>query len=189
MGMKKLLYALVIAALSISSCSTLCAGIKLVPQYRGVDPKLQGMVDEWLWLAKQNNLVFSRKVTVGFKKIGRDRVIGLCTYGLGWHEIDIDTDIWESISGAAKLEVVFHELTHCYCNRSHDYGNGIEYPSSESARVAQALDWTRNGGERPGRLADGCPSSIMYPIALQDDCVWHHYDFYVAEMFDRCKPF
>lgn len=187
--MKRLFWALMVLATFCCSCSTFFPEVKFAPLYQGVDPKLQYLVDEWLWLSKQKHLIFTHNVIIGFKKINQGAAIGLCTYGVGWHEIDIDTDYWKKASAANRLEIVFHELTHCYCNRNHDYGNGIKYPAEESARIAQALDWVKNGGELPGRLEDGCPSSIMYPVALEDDCIWHHYNSYVSEMFNRCRPF
>lgn len=186
--MKSFIYAILGLALFTSSCSTFYPEQKFSPIYQGVDARAQYLVDQWMELSKQRGLVFNTKITVGFKKISGS-AIGICTYGSGWREIDLDIDFWNNSGSTQRLAVVFHELTHCYCTRKHDYDNGTLYPETETARIAQARAWVINGGERPGRFEDGCPTSIMYPIVLDKDCAWQHYAYYVDEMFNRCEPF
>lgn len=150
---------------------------------------MQPLEREYLALSKLNNLTFHHKVTMGFKHIKKNNVVGICTYGENWREIDVDVDYWNNIQPLERLALVFHELTHCYCRRDHDYGSGIKYPPTEEARVEQAKEWQRVGGPKPGRLEDGCPSSVMYPVVLNEECVQHHYNEYIKEMFNRCDPF
>lgn len=177
---------------SVSCCTINLArnGIpKFTPQYQGVDPLAQPYVDEFMSLAADKKITFKNKVTIGFKKLNQRNEVGLCTYGAGWREIDIDEAYWEYSSETDRLTLIFHELTHCYCGRNHDYAPDKPYPATEEARIVQAETWQENGGEKPGRLEDGCPSSIMYPIVVSESCVQAHYDHYIEEMFERCKPY
>lgn len=174
-------------SLSSTSCSTVWSDSKNRPEYQGVDEKIQPLVKEYLWLSDQNHIVFYNTVTIGFKKL-KFPIIGMCNYGGNFREIDIDPDFWAEAKASDRLALVFHELTHCYCNRSHDWGKGEKYPDTELARIAQAKNWVQNGGKRPGRYEDGCPTSLMYPVVLDTDCTLEHYQDYVKEMFNRCEP-
>lgn len=173
----------------ISSCTTTAIGSKFVPEFQGVDLRLQYLVDEFVWLSKQNNVVFRGKVSLGLKTIKDAGIAGLCHRGLGFREIDIDINYWNVNTKATRMAVVFHELAHCYCGRSHDYDNGVMYPPTEYERIHQALTWLSEGGKRPGRYEDGCPTSLMYPVVVGDDCMMSHYGEYTREMFNRCKPY
>lgn len=142
-----------------------------------------------MWLSKQYNITFTRPVTIGFKKIKRGNAVGMCTYGGNWREIDIDIEYWlNNHSSAEKLALLYHELIHCYCTRGHDYGEGKDYPEGVQARIDRALRWLKEGGERPGYWDDGCPTSLMYPVVIEQDCMLRHYHEYIKEMFDRCIP-
>lgn len=173
-------------ALILPSCSQ--NKVKLAPEYTGVDPEAKTMVDEYLWLSAQYNITFYNKVTVGFKTIGRGNVVGLCTYGGLFREIDLDTTYWNNSTYGEKVAMFFHELTHCYCGRGHTYGKGEKYPETESGRILRALLWKVEGGPRPGYYEDGCPTSIMHPVVVDDDCIRTHYPEYMEEMFKDCKP-
>lgn len=162
---------------------------KIGPEYQGVDSRLQPLANEFTWLSKQNNIEFHSFVTMGLKKIDAGNVVGICTYGADFREIDIDIDFWNNAVPTERLAVVFHEMTHCYCGRPHDWGTGTKYPETEKDRIKEALDWAANGGPRPGRYDDGCPTSLMYPIVVGADCVLLHYDEYTKEMFNRCEPY
>lgn len=185
----KTIFTVLAAIVSLTSCSSLFPDIKFSPQYPGVDPQVQYLVDEYVKLSELNRLIFDKKVTVGFKKINRGNVIGICTFGSNWREIDLDVDFWEYNSDTERLALVFHELTHCYCARAHDWAAGHSYPSTESARIKEAKIWLNDGGPRPGYLEDGCPSSLMHPVVVEEECVLTHYDYYISEMFDRCQPY
>jgi hypothetical protein len=163
--------------------------IKNHPEHVGVDPHVQSLVDEYVWLSKQNHIEFDQQVTIGFKEIDQGAVVGECTVAPTFREIDLDITYWNNTTNTTHLAVLFHELTHCYCLRMHDYGKDLPYPESSADRVKVALEWRLHGGPRPGYWDDGCPASLMHPSVVDDDCVKAHYDQYVQEMFDRCEPF
>jgi hypothetical protein len=78
--------------------------------------------------------------------------------------------------------MIWHELTHCYCDRSHDYGENKPYGNDG---VKARKDPTK----RDGFYLDNCPKSIMFPEILNDSCFNSHYNDYTKEMFDRCIPY
>ena len=145
---------------------------KFWPEFKGVDPRVSKYVDEYLRLAKENGIEFDGKVTIGFKDINDELTIAQCNYGSFFREIDIDNTIWNRHSEITRLVTILHELSHCYCDRDHDWGDGREY------------DKKKNDGV--GFFSDGCPMSILYPVIVEDRCVSGHYDFYTKEMFHRC---
>lgn len=159
------------------------------PEYVGVDPKVQTLVDEYMWLSKQNHVEFKHKVTIGFKVINEGAAVGLTSFGWSFREIDIDSTYWDHATKTSRMALVFHELTHAYCGRDHDYGNGTKYPDTEEKRIHEAMEWVVKGGPRPGYWDDGCAVSLMYPVVLEDDCILEHYQEYTKEMFDRCDAY
>ena len=162
--------------------------IKPHPEHVGVDPKVQSIADEYFWLSKQNHFTFDHKVTIGFKNINHGDVIGLCTSTWFWREIDLDTAFWDRATKTSRMALLFHELTHCYCGRNHDFALGKDYPDTVEKRMKQAFEWINSkDGPIPGYLDDGCPASIMYPEILEDECTLKHYNDYIQEMFDRCQ--
>lgn len=180
-----LVVAVIMAVVLVShSCSDLHE--KKEPEYHGVDPKLQPVVDQYLRISSQNNIVFSNQVTIGLKEINDGGAVGICNYGKKWREIDIDKGFWEQSSDATRYAVLFHELTHCYCGRDHDYGKDKLYKSVEELREETNARKRHEGG---GFYEDSCPTSLMYPIVVQDECMIRHYKDYVKEMLDRCEPF
>jgi hypothetical protein len=171
-------------------CFTSCSAsipVKIAPEYKGVDPRAQNIVSEYLELSRLNHIIFHNPVTVGFKNIQHGDVVGVCHYGGYFREIDVDINYWNNSTTLSHLALLYHELTHCYCTRDHDYGKEKKYPETEAARIVQAIQWKVNGGERPGHWDDGCPVSLMYPIVVDDDCMQAHYAEYTQEMFDRCE--
>jgi hypothetical protein len=179
----------ILLLLSLITSCTEPEPAKTKPDYTGVDPRAQALVDEFMWLSKQNHIQFTHTVTLGFKDIDHGMAVGICTYAPYFREIDLDVNYWNNTSNTTHAAMVFHELTHCYCARGHDYGENLQYPPTESERTTQALKWRLEGGQRPGYLDDGCPTTFMYPIVLDDECTLKHYSSYVQEMFDRCEPF
>lgn len=174
---------------------TSCGAIKSHPDYKGVDPAFAVIVNEYKNLAKSNDIVFDHEVTAGFTRLGnsKDRgltiIIGQCNYGMGFREIDIDPDFWFEATPLSKKMLLFHELSHCYCKRRHDYKNGA-YSESESARQFEIKHWHTLGlGSIPGHFVDGCPVSLMYPVIVDDACSVVHYLDYVKEMFNNCNPY
>lgn len=152
---------------------------------------VQHYVDEFKNLAAINNVAFKNSVTIGFKKLNANNegTVGLCTYGYGWREIDIDETYWSFTNEADRIALIFHELSHCYCTRDHDWAEGQKYPETKEARTKEFNKYENSGVLRPGRMADDCPSSLMYPVVVNNQCLKEHYDHYVIEMFDRCRPY
>lgn len=177
---------LITIAFLLSSCST--PPPRLYPAYPGVDPKAQKLVDEFLFLSHENHLTFNRPVTVGFTNIDYGAVIGMCHYGPFFREIDLDQKFWDSSTETTKLALIFHELTHCYCYRDHDFAKGQMYEENADLRMEKELIWEMKGGHRDGYYEDGCPTSLMYPEITEDSCTLAHYSAYVQELFNRCQP-
>jgi len=166
---------------------------RLKPHYVGIDPRVKSLIREYVNLARQHGIRFTRPITVGFTDINTgigdgNKVIGICFYGKNFREIDIDNRAWNMYPADIKEELVRHELTHCLCGRGHDYGNGEQYPSVE---VEEIIDLFRKWPfyvQRPGRYSDGCPLSIMFPYVLSQKCIQSHRRQYYKEMFNRCSP-
>lgn len=155
------------------------------------DPEVKSIVNEYMELSKRYNIEFTENVTVGFSSINKNHVIGTCTYGKTFREITIDGPYWDQSSGATKVALLYHELTHCYCGRQHDFGDGTPYPEpSFKDAFEEFMSKQPNSPLRPkGYLDDSCPQSVMHPIVLSDECIQKHYDYYVKEMFERCDPY
>ncbi len=181
--------------LSIFAILTCCAKPPITPEtpkdYIKVSPVFENdtpnkevavIVEAWKTLSRRNHLEFSETVTIGFSKIQKSNVIGTCSYGYGWREIDIDTEYWNNASWLSKVNLVYHELTHCYCFRDHDYSDGKKYKDSFWGRIF-------NTDDADGFLPDGCAKSIMHPSIQDDACFEKHYKHYVKEMFNRCDPY
>lgn len=154
---------------------------KTHPEYHGVDPKALPYVNEFLSLAKERGLKFDNLVTVGFKLLNRDRVVGICNYASNFREIDLDSKYWETLSSMEKTVLVYHELGHCYCDRDHDFGKDKKYGDTKHSR--------REDGEKEGYYQDDCPLSLMHPVVIDDECFMAHYGEYVQELFDRCDEY
>lgn len=162
------------------------------PLYNGINKKFASLVNEYKNLALKKHIKFTKTVTIGFRKINRDRIIGLCNYSPSYREIDIDIQYWNNSSKISRKLLLFHELTHCYCNRGHDYGNGINYLPVPLEKIAKKIYYILhpdNKYARPGFYKDRCPLSIMYPYNLSDACFIKHSKEYESEMFNRCFPY
>jgi hypothetical protein len=199
--MKNIILATILFVISVisGSCITRRAihdDTKTKAAYVGVAAEVQQYVDEYFKLSAENGLVFTHKVTIGMTTIKRASIIGLCTYGDTFREIDLDIGFMRSEPEIRKRALVFHEMTHCYCDRRHDYDNGAEYPASPlqnifthfKVKIGQQIPWCLDKNV-PGYLEDGCPKSIMHPFILSELCLKNHQDYYIKEMFARCKPY
>lgn len=160
------------------SCCTI-NGNKICPEYRGVNPQVAPIVDQWLLLAKEHGLKFNKTITVGFKNIKEHGVVGLSNYGIGFREINLDMKYWNNSTSISRTILLYHELTHSYCNRGHDYGNGKKYKD--------AKEITEDPKKDDGFFQDECPLTIMFPVVLDDSCFMSHYQEYIDEMFNRCE--
>lgn len=177
--LKAIVYGLLLGGLV--SCAIVLNDLKLTPEYTGVDHDIAPYVNEWLELAKMDGLKFHNTVTIGFKDINQGNVIGICYYGMSFREIDIDRGYWRISSSMSKMALVYHELSHCYCDRDHDYGAGKLY--------GDGMEATKDPNKRDGFFGDGCPKSLMFPVAAGDYCTLMHYQDYINEMFERCDEY
>lgn len=175
--------ALIICYLEAGGCTTINVG-KQRPEYNGIDPKVRKMVNEYKELAKMRGIKFNKEVTVGFKNINNDSVVGLCNYGLYFREIDLDAGYWETATYLEKLALIWHEASHCYCGRDHDHDKGKLYEKTESS-----IKCPVNTVPAPGYYMDCCPTSVMSPIIVSESCFKDHYNDYVNEMFENCEPY
>ena len=142
------------------SCTINLMNTRLTPDYPGVDAEIAPYVDQWLILAKEYGLKFNHGVTVGFRDINKGYIVGQCNYGMAFREIDIDRKFWERSSDMSRTILVYHELSHCYCDRDHD-------------KMSKG----------------GCPTSLMYPEVITDICFLYHYQEYIDELFSVCKEY
>ena len=159
------------------------------PEYEGVDPALQPLVDEYKSLAEKQNIKFTHEVSVGFTDINHKEIVGLCHYGEDFREIDIDQEYFNKITDLQKRELVFHELTHCYCLRKHDFDQDKPYPEANDSKFDRVQKYHGVFWISPGFFIDGCPTSIMYPYVLDRACYGRHQEHYEKEMFERCTPY
>ena len=161
----------------LGSCAIAING-RTFPKYDGVDPEAAPYVNQWLYLAKARGLTFDQQVTVGFANIKEAGVAGQTTYGPDYVEIDLNVKDWNRFSKVERAAVVYHELTHAYCYRDHDFGYGTPYPEIQD----------EDNPKKGGFFDDGCSFSIMCPYIMDDFCNTIHYSEYVEEMFNRCAP-
>ena len=175
----------------VSCCAINLRKVRVVPNYSGVDPKAQTSVDEWLYMAKTRGLEFNHVVSIGFREINDGDVVGECHYSPYFREIDIDTSFWTNSTDTEKKVLLYHELTHCYCDRGHDYAEGKEYgPQNGLDRRKDLEIMTIKFDVLEGRYPeDYCPLSLMYPRIVDTACVMAHYNDYMSEMFDRCQEY
>jgi hypothetical protein len=165
---------------------------RLKPHYVGVEPKVKPYIDLYKRMAKEHGIKFTKKITVGFTDIQEGKVVGICFYGKNFREIDVDTKMWAHYSSTTREDLLFHELTHCLCNRGHDYGDGEAYPTVD---MEDLMDWFQKYfpkpfyEAKPGHYVDGCPLSIMYTHVVADSCMRDHSKEYFKEMFNRCNPY
>lgn len=182
----KLLLVIIGFLLCLSSCKCSLINVKLAPEYKGVDPAIQPYVNEYKELAKIQGITFKNDVTIGFKKINEGNVVGICTISHSWREIDINEIFWNNSTPVSKLALLWHEFSHCYCGRKHDYSKDKEYSLNTGGLIDQMLE--RLGDkENPGFYSDFCPTSVLYPVVLDGQCFLSHYTDYAIEMFQRCE--
>jgi hypothetical protein len=152
-----------------------------------VDPQLRKYVNEYMDLAKIMNIRFDRTIGADFIKVEEPNVIGLCYYMVGYRQIQIDLAFWRYADTWQRTALVYHELTHCYCTRKHDF-EGKKFADTDAERKEEYEHWKKTG-ERPGYFEDGCPKSLMHPTIVESFCMQLHYGEYILEMFDRCSAY
>lgn len=157
------------------------------PDLTGTDPSVQSYVDEYIRLAKLHDIKFNTKVNVGLSHINRNGIVGLCTYGDVFREIHLDNLYWRGSTELTRKALVFHECSHCFCGRQHDYGEGKVYPDNAVEELTKQI---KAGVDTPpGYFEDLCSVSLMHPSLMSDFCIKKHYLEYIEEMFDRCEPY
>jgi hypothetical protein len=153
---------------------------RIAQRFSGIDPEIKPYVEDFINLSKNklNDLSYS-KTSIGIEPQAGNR-IGVCyRFVDGTSEIAIDGDFFNSESQLRKQALVFHELVHCICNRSHDH-NGIDYePIIEPNKSNRELLY----------FEDGCSRSIMSPELTSTQCLEKRWSYYIEEMFSRCSPY
>ncbi len=147
------------------------------------------ILSEFNRLSSQNNIVFDKKVTISFSKIDKKRTLGNCTYGKLERSINLDIGRWESATWLSKTSLIYHEKIHCSCGRLHDFGENKFYPDGNITSILNILFKKISILKSDGYFLDLCPLSIMDPVLLDDKCFSEHYQYYIKEMFNRCKPY
>lgn len=182
------LFALALVPPTILSAAKKPVEKKTVPKFKGIDPDLQPIYDEWVELAAQRDIKFKRKIGIGFSKIEQKQVIGRCWYRFVKRQIEIDSDFWSRASITTQHILMYHELSHCLCDRDHDYGKGKKYKEvGDGELIFTSFPYVLSA--KDGYFDDWCPMSIMHPTILSDRCYFAHYQHYIDEMFDRCEPY
>lgn len=160
-------------------------------RFSEVDNQLKPYVDEYIELSKP--LKFDSKMrlvvlSAGFSEDMLDNVVGVCkSYPDHSREIEIDAIYWSLQSERSKKNLMFHELTHCLCNRGHDHKYGPYRPVEQEYRGADQ-SWSYLEYEENGYFIDGCPNSLMHPIMVSPMCLSKYWDHYISEMFENCNP-
>lgn len=162
------------------------------PEFKGEtdDPEIQDFISEYKSLAKNKGIIYKNIVSIGFSSINRGPVIGTCTYGADWREITIDIGFWEKASFLERKALFFHESSHCYCTRRHDFDKDKGYEENTLIFIIKTIvSQSPFSHKLEGYFEDTCPLSIMYPSLVDEKCFKDHYDHYIEEMFERCEPF
>lgn len=180
---------MILLALSCSSDNAPKIKSRPHPHYKGVDSRAQSLLDEYIKLANQNNIKFTKPISIGFTKIKEEQVVGICYYGKDFREVEIDLTEWNDRSEITRKSLLFHEFTHCLCSRDHDYSDGKKYPAIDVDRLFGFIEKLPFFRPKPGYYVDGCPLSIMHPQVITDDCMNDHKKEYMGEMFHRCRPY
>ena len=173
---------LVCSSTTLISCMVMNNDIRLIPAFGSVDPKLEKYVASYeSHFTEEMRKRFARyKLTMGFEFEHGD-VVGQCFYMQpGVVEVGINERSWKYESESERENLVFHELTHCLCGRDHDHHFG-KYRDRHHLYNLELI-------KENGLMADGCPTSIMYPIILPYDCYDVHHAHYMKEMTERCDP-
>jgi hypothetical protein len=147
--------------------------------------RLEMLHDHYILLSKRKNLEFSDTVPLKLRPIPKNDWLGFCDPNQPMRSVTINSNKWDKLSSTTKITLVFHELTHCYCDRSHNYNEEESYEDDADIFLvdSQLL------ANEPGYFEDGCPTTIMHPFILSDACMENHYDHYIDEMFDGCIPY
>jgi hypothetical protein len=121
-------------------------------------PKFVGIVEDAKPFVRQFEKEFDvnvQHIAIGFDNIDGP-VAGLCrTWSGGMAEITLDKHIWGMMTDLHKLNLIYHELGHCYFY----YGHRDKKRTSE---------WV-------------CPYSFMYRTIISSACIDRYMDDYLKE--------
>jgi len=162
--------------------------VKDHPDFHSIDTKAKPIYYKYIALAKRNHLVFHHTATIGFQPLHYGNAIGVCYYFAN-REIQVDTGYWDNHSDTQKEILLFHELTHCYCGREHDWAKDKKYAETYTEKKIEFFKVILLGTKKPGYWLDGCPMSIMHPSIISDECYETHHIRYLKEMFERCEAY
>jgi hypothetical protein len=189
--MNKTVIVLFLFIVFISSCCTTKDNVleKKYPDNTAILP----FVKEYKELAKKHKIEFKKRVKIRFKDIDRGLYIGFCRYDERRREVYIDIEFWDRSSEELRRALVFHELTHCYCGRTHDWGKNKNYPNLLLERISNNMRKVDIVPLVPifpeGYYEDMCPFSLMDPTLVDNYCLNKYKTVYYEEMFDRCEPY
>ncbi len=98
--------------------------IQLNKEYQGVDVELWSYFEKFEKEAAERGVKIDLAVagiTGTIEKIHAHGTVGLCNHRLDQpNHVIIDLNFWASASDNSKEMIIFHELGHCYLERSHN---------------------------------------------------------------------
>jgi hypothetical protein len=158
--------------------------------HKDIGPEFRELTKEYLQLSSDHGIYHNRLVPIGLVDLSFDYpTIGTCWLYEHHRDIDIDSTYWKKASPLGKKMLTFHEMSHCYCGRGHDYGPKAEFNYSSGFTAIFNKILVINKDKAHGYYKDGCPLSIMYPTTVADACYSTHYNDYIKEMFNNCKAY
>jgi len=178
--MKTLKYiACLLVVLSPMSCQH--PSIRIKQGNAGISPLLKPYVDDFITLSKGKVTAADvQSIPINFETLSGN-TIGICfKFMSGTKEIIIDPDYFKDIPFIKKKQLIFHELVHCVCNRSHSSSDGDYESFNKEFRFFDPNNIA-------GYFKDLCPKSIMHPEALNQVCLERRWDYYMEEMFNGCS--
>jgi len=117
-----------------------------------------------------------------------NRTIGLCSMPFFGSKgsVTIDSNFWLHASTERKNGLILHEMAHCACTITHV----VEIYELEDSWFIKFLHrlGIKTARDRQYLLSDGCPKSIMFPYLPEAYCISNHWDTYVKEISDKCRP-
>jgi Putative phage metallopeptidase len=96
--------------------------------------------------------------------------------------IEVEPRYWRKASDATRMAILYHELGHCACNRTHTFEKYEEWLDTTLRLKFDLRLFKRH------TLDDGCPDAIMNWEVPQGDCFEEHREEYVKDLFARCTP-
>lgn len=109
------------------------------PIYK-VDPELEFYLTMFSF-ALENNCYYKEydhpnQFIMEFKDLDNYAVLGRCGRGISRRVIQINSQTWEYLSNDGKLDLLFHEMSHCFLNVDH-----VDQPGHYMNANDQNLKW------------------------------------------------